>query len=82
MRLFIVLALAGLCLGAVECHAESATLMIRVKIISKADWDKIQANDSVTIDNFDDEPETFEFASNSLNVTLFTDETTKPYDTP
>ncbi len=81
MRSTLVLALAGLCFSATNCYAAEATLRIKAKIISKADWDQIQANDSVTIDNYDDEAETFEFAVNAINVTTFSnsDEAT-PFD--
>jgi hypothetical protein len=74
MRIILMLMMFGMFIIPKSGHAGSATLYIKVKIISKADWDKINNNDDVTIDNYDDSPETFEFAENIIPASVYLDD--------
>ena len=72
--ILLMLMMFGICVSSHKSFAGSATLYIKVKIISKADWDKINSNDDVTIDNFDDAPETFKFTEAIIPPRVYLDE--------
>ena len=69
MRFLILLSIISACFLPGTAEAESAILRIKVKIISKTDWDRIQADENLTVDNFNDDQEMqFELTSDDYNV--------------